>query len=162
MRQLKPVKNAKIVPLMEEILDKGTSVRFTVTGMSMYPFLRENKDSVELSRRDFQGIHRGDVVFIRRNSGEYILHRVIRKEADCFFMVGDAQQWIEGPVQPYQLIAVATAVWRLNRKISCNSFRWRFLSLTWLKLLRFRPVIVRTYGFFRRMIPIKRRGSALT
>ena len=71
--------------------------------MSMYPFLREDKDKVELAMTSFSCIKKGDVVLIKRESGEYVLHRVLKKSMDHFYIVGDAQQWIEGPLLPEQL-----------------------------------------------------------
>jgi hypothetical protein len=82
---------------------------------------------------------------IQRTNGQYIMHRVIRKEADCFYMVGDAQQWIEGPLYPNQLVAVVTALWRKDTRISCSNPIQRFYSITWLFLRPYRYFILRVY-----------------
>ena len=160
MCEVKLVKSVEMFPVIKEILKKGINVSITVTGMSMYPFLREKIDRVELTNASFTGIHRGDIVLILRGNGEYILHRIIRKEEYGFYIVGDAQQWIEGPLSPEQLIAVATAVSRRKRYIKCSSLWWKALSAAWLRILPFRYLIIRTYRQLSRIKQIKRiRGT---
>lgn len=146
MQKLKRVKSEFIFPVIKEILDKGTSVRITVTGMSMYPFLRENIDSVELSKVDFLDIRRGDIVMILRDSSEYVMHRVIKVEKNCFYIVGDAQKSIEGPLRSNQIFAKITAVWRKDKKIDSLNIWWNLLSKLWTILLPFRGFIIKSYG----------------
>ncbi len=152
MYKVRCVKTKVMFPLIKEILSRKGSVRITVTGMSMYPFLRQNIDSVELSPADFEHICRGDIVLTVRNNGQYILHRVHRKERDVFYMVGDAQHQIEGPLRPHQLAAVVTAVWRREKRIQCLDLRWRVLSALWLNTLPFRAFVMKSYGYLRRIM----------
>lgn len=143
MCELRHIESKTIFPIIKDILDSRKSVRITITGMSMYPFLRECLDSVELSFASFQTINKGEIVLVLRNNGQYALHRVIKKEEECFYMIGDAQQWIEGPLYSNQLIAVVTAVWRKNKRIEYTNVWWRILSLIWLKIIPFRCFLIR-------------------
>ena len=142
---IKYIKAGVMFPVIEEMLKEGRSVRITVTGSSMYPFLRENIDSIELSSSNFINIHRGDIVLILRDTGAYILHRILKKEKDRFYIVGDHQQWIEGPLRQDQLIAVAIAIWRKDKKIVCTNIWWKILSRAWLRLLPVRHVVLVLY-----------------
>jgi hypothetical protein len=135
--------------MIKEILDNGNGVRITVTGSSMYPFLREKIDSVELFPGSFNCIHIGDIVMIQRDSGEYVMHRVIKKKKDCFYIVGDAQLWVEGPIRQEQLTAVVNAIWRKNKKIKCSNTLWRVLSFMWLCMFPFRKVLFKVYRLLR-------------
>lgn len=150
MQKLKRVKSENIFPVIKEILDKGKSTRITVTGMSMYPFLRENIDSVELSKADLSNIRRGDIIMILRDSNVYVMHRVIKTEKNCFYMVGDAQQDIEGPLRYDQIFAKVTSVWRKDKKIDVSNVWWNFLSNFWMILLPFRSSIITSYRRLRR------------
>jgi len=96
MCQVRKVKSSELFPVIKEILSEGRTAWITVTGNSMYPFLREDIDSVKLSAASLETIKKGDIVLIRRLTGEYILHRVIRKEDDCFYMVGDPKGGLRG------------------------------------------------------------------
>ena len=148
MSEVKLVKSNLLFPFINEMLNSRKYVRITVTGMSMYPFLRENIDSIELSSVNFTNLHRNDIVMILRDSNEYVMHRVIKKENDCFYIVGDAQQWIEGPLRPNQLVAKITTIWRRNKKIDCTNLWWRLLSSLWLVLLPFRHIVIKSYSRF--------------
>jgi len=144
--QVLKVKSSAIFPVITELLDSGQTARITVTGNSMYPFLRAGRDSVELSKASFQEINRGDIVLIKRTNGIYILHRVIKKPK-ILFMVGGAQQWIEGPLYPEQLVAKVKSVRRKNREIPCTNDTWVFLSRVWLRLRIFRYKTFKVYAF---------------
>jgi signal peptidase I len=157
MCELRYVKVKMIIPIIKQVLTEGNRTRITVTGLSMYPFLREFIDSVELSTSTFEHIRYGDIVLIERKTGEYVLHRVLKKDKDCFYMVGDAQQWIEGPLYPDQLIAVVTAVYRKDKRIECSNLWWRLLCLTWLKLLPFRHLFIRAYRLLRKICTIHKK-----
>ncbi|MCX7709016.1 MAG: S24/S26 family peptidase [Clostridia bacterium] len=152
MCALKKVKAELMMPLVKDILKSGGSTRITVTGMSMVPFLRENIDSVELSPISFEMISLGDIVMVLRDTGEYVLHRVLRKEKDCFFMIGDAQHWIEGPLRPDQLVAGVTAVCRRNTRIDCSATAWRLLSMLWIYMLPLRISSFKLRSFLHRKL----------
>lgn len=138
MCEVKRVKSAEIFSVISDILSQGGKAWITVTGMSMYPFLREDKDMVELSSGDFESIKRGDIILIKRRTGAYVLHRVLRKENKCFYMIGDAQKWVEGPLDPDQLIAVVSKIKRGRFEIKCTNIVWTLLTRVWLNVIPFR------------------------
>ena len=152
MCNVKRVKSAEIFPIVSEILTQGGHAWIVVTGVSMYPFLREDKDSVKLTATSFKEIKRGDIVLIKRETGEYVLHRVLRKAENSFYMIGDAQQWIEGPLMPKQLIAVVTAIKKgQSEAINCNNFVWKLLSGMWLNMIPLRHVVFKLIGVIRKV-----------
>lgn len=150
--QVVKVKSKTIFPVIVDLLNSGQTARITVTGNSMNPFLKEGRDSVELSKTSFPEIRRGDIVLIQRTNGIYVLHRVYQKRKECFFMVGDAQQWIEGPLYPEQLVAKVASVRRKGREIRCTNIVWILLSWVWLRLRIFRYKIFKVNTFIRKVI----------
>ena len=152
MCEIKRIKSETLFEVIKEVLSQGDKVHITVTGMSMYPFLREGIDGVELIHGSYVDINRGDIVIIQRETGEYVMHRVLNKHLDHFYIIGDAQQWIEGPLRPDQLIAIVTAVWRGDKRIDCANFWWKILSRLWLRLIPFRYLILGSYRRFRRIL----------
>ena len=152
MGEVKKIKAVEIFTLVSEIIAQGQSTRIGVTGTSMYPFLRDSVDSVEFSRADFNALARGDIVLIRRTDGAYVMHRIIKASEQNIYIIGDAQQWIEGPIYPDQLIAVVSAVWRKDNRILCSSWWWKIMSEVWLILRPFRNLIFRVYGKARKLI----------
>lgn len=151
MCEVKLIKANGIIPVVKELLEDGKRVRITVTGMSMYPFLREHKDSVELIKVDMDQIRLRDIILIKRDTGEYILHRVIKKSKNTLYLNGDAQQWCEGPIRPEQIIGKVAYVWRQDLCIPCTNKWWIILSFCWRILLRVRYPIIRTYRFMRKI-----------
>lgn len=152
MGEVKKIKAAEMFNLVSEIIAQGQSARIAVTGTSMYPFLRDSIDSVELSRADFSSVARRDIVLIRRNDGAYVLHRIIKTTSQDIYIIGDAQQWIEGPVSPDKLIAVVSAIWRKDKKISCTNPWWQIMSEVWLRLRPFRGGIFRLHNKLGKLI----------
>lgn len=133
----------KLFSLVLELIHNGQNAKIAVRGTSMLPFLRNDIDSVELSKARFDDIKRGDIVMIRRYDGAYVMHRVIQKSTKEFFIIGDAQQWIEGPLHPDQLVAVVNTVWRKKKKISCSNIVWKTLCNCWLLVIPWRYRILK-------------------
>lgn len=161
MFEVRLVQANRIMPVVEELLDIGKRVRITVTGMSMYPFLRGNKDSVELISTNYQEVRRGDIVLVLRDNNQFVLHRIIKKKKKNFYLNGDAQQWSEGPIFPEQIVAKVITVWRGDKSISCSSRGWRILSLLWRFLFPIRCFTIKLYGRFHRVITNKARSKLL-
>ncbi|MDF2804327.1 MAG: putative transcriptional regulator [Anaerocolumna sp.] len=148
----KILKAKDILSVAKELIDKGKRVRITVTGNSMYPFLRDSKDSVILTFADYTDIRFGDIVLVLQNDGVYVLHRVIKKKKRYFYTSGDAAGYREGPLYPEQVIAKVVRVWREDKEIKCANPLWRVLSLVWFLFLPFRDLIIKSYKLLSRII----------
>jgi signal peptidase len=159
MCEVKFKKVGTMMPVINELLDEGKRVRITVTGMSMYPFLRHNVDSVELMKTNYSNVHRGDIVLIVRDDKQYVLHRIIRKKKKCFYLNGDGQQWCEGPLLPEQIIAKVCNIWRKDHCISCSNKFFKVLSFLWLLVFPFRYIIIETYLFLSKSLKRVRSNS---
>lgn len=146
-------KTIEMIPLVSEILSQDGSVWITVTGSSMYPFLRGGKDQVQLVSCNFDTVKVGDIVLIKRKDIEqYVLHRIYKKDRSCFYIIGDSQQWIEGPLEPQQLIASVVLIKRNNRVIKCSNLFYRFLVLIWFKAIPFRYKILNGHSRYKNYI----------
>lgn len=161
--ELKLIKAAELFSLTNDIIEQGGRVWITVTGMSMYPFLKEGRDCVELSKTSFALIKKGDIVLIKRVSGVYVLHRVLKVHNDCFYMIGDAQQWVEGPLMPEQLQAVVTEIKRKGHVISCDNRLLKACVFVWMFLIPVRYKILKLLSLaklvVKKIIPNLKSGS---
>lgn len=158
MHKVKNIKSAELFPAISEMLLNGQKVRITVTGNSMMPFLMENRDSVELSGAAIDDLHFGQIALIRRIDGVYILHRIVLKVKSSFYLAGDAQCWVEGPLMPDQLVAVVTNLWRKDKLISPSNIIWQILSFLWWIRLPIRFIFTKPYKFLSRLFKVLRRG----
>ena len=137
-----------IVPIMEEILESGGQCRLKVTGYSMTPILKHKRDSVVLTTAKGKVLKRGDIVFIKRKSGEYVLHRVYKILENGFIMNGDAQTWTEF-VEFDQVIGIISQINRNSKDISVNNLFYKFIVNIWMLLRPLRKIIFKTYGILR-------------
>ena len=155
MREVKSIKTKEsleeVFSVVKEILRMEKSVRICLTGESMYPFIRNKLDIVELSQVTFPEIIVSDIVLVLRNDGQYVLHRVVHKNRNHFYINGDAQQWIEGPLRDNQLIARMSAISRGKKWISCHNFWWIFLSKIWVFLLPYRKHLFKILGYLAKI-----------
>lgn len=147
IRTLDSVRDADV---LTDILSSGAIFPLIVTGTSMLPFLRPERDTVLLRRADKP--RRGRIVFFRRRSGEFILHRIRRIYPDGRLLInGDAQNWCE-LIASEQILAEVISVRRDGREIAQEGFIPSLLRALWYPTRTFRPFIWRTYGAFRRLL----------
>ena len=146
---------AQLYPLLAEQMEGGGSCLLAVTGSSMLPTLRQGRDVVVLRRPE--ELRRGDVILYRRESGQYVLHRIIRHAwRDCL-CCGDNQRQTER-VKREQILAVVSAVRRGGRLLSTRSFGWRLWSRLWLALFPARRPILWARRRLGRLRQIRKNG----
>lgn len=122
---------------IEMMLKNGQTIQLFPEGYSMYPLLVPGRDEVILSPLPERDTRRGDVVLYRRSSGILVLHRICRCKKDGYYMVGDNQVQVEGPIRREQLIGIMTGFVRKGKLVSVSNVRYRILSRIWLMM---RPV----------------------
>lgn len=132
----KVVAMAEVYPVMEEVLLAGSRITITVTGTSMLPLLRHQRDTVTLETVTGQ-LHLNDVVLYRQESGKFVLHRIVGKEKNGDYIVcGDNQFIWDRHVKRFRVIGRLVAFSRKGRKVSCTSPWYKAYVLT-LPFLRF-------------------------
>ena len=136
---------------LEQLLREGNIIRIKPQGYSMYPLFIPGRDEALIQQTDGTDCHRNDVVLYRRDQGILVLHRICRVTSDGFYMVGDNQFEVEGPLRPDQLRGRLIAFIHNGKEISVKNPVYRFLSSLWLGMLPLRPFCFRLTAFFRRI-----------
>ncbi len=108
-----------ISPLISEIVSTGGSAEITVTGNSMWPMLLHKVSKVRVARSDALQI--GDIPLYKRDSGEYILHRIVGMDGSGYICSGDHQWQLERGIREDQIICVVTHFKRRRKWTSCES-----------------------------------------
>lgn len=137
------------VSALKELTEAGRQVGMTVWGGSMSPFLVHGRDRILFSAPDGP-LRRGDMVFFRRENGKYVMHRICKVKPEGFYLAGDAQTVLEGPVSRRQIFARVTGAVRKGKPIDGRDFWWRFFAGIWPALRPVRPAILGIYGLFRK------------
>lgn len=133
---------------LERALKSGCELPLRVTGSSMRPFLRENRDTVWLTFSDDPKL--GQIVLFRRSDGHFVLHRVRKKRKDGTLTVnGDAQTWTE-TIRVDQVIARVTAVTRSGKKKPYDTFGTRLRDTLWYPTRPFRPFIFKVFAHIKK------------
>lgn len=122
---------------IETLLKSGQTIQLFPQGYSMYPLLVPGRDEVILSPLPKRPLRRGDVALYRRDEGLLVLHRICRCKNDGYYMVGDNQVQIEGPLREDQMIGIMTGFVRKGKLFSTDDLWYRIFSRIWLVM---RPV----------------------
>lgn len=122
---MKVVDTREYVGMLKELTEEGREVSMLIAGSSMSPFLIHERDMIYFKKPDRE-LKKGDMVFFQRRSGQFIMHRIWKVRPEGYYIVGDAQTQIEGPVERDQIFARITKVRRKgsgwNREISGGNF----------------------------------------
>lgn len=135
------------VSVLRELAEEGRVVSMLIAGSSMSPFLCHNRDYIYFTKPDRE-LRRGDMVFYQRDTGQYVMHRIYKRKKDGYYMVGDAQTQIEGPLRGDQIFARITKVKRKGRIIEPGNFWWEFFEHVWIRIIPLRKVIEKLYSLW--------------
>lgn len=133
---------AEWAPAILPVLSKGYSIKIPLKGMSMYPLLVGGRDEAVISSIGVKKPGRGDIVLYVSEDGIHALHRVHHVKGRDYYMLGDSQTWIEGPIKEDAVLAIATAIIRKGNKISCSNLFYRLIVEIWLLVRPLRPKIL--------------------
>lgn len=142
---------------IEQLLEEGHTIRVKPEGYSMYPLFVPGRDAALIEKVPVSNLKKGDVVLYRRDGSILVLHRICRITEEGFYMTGDNQSVVEGPLRPDQIRGKLIAFERKGKKpVSVDSVIYRILSGIWLGLLPVRPVFFRISAFLKRILFFKR------
>lgn len=141
---------------IEKLLEQGKTVQFGPIGYSMYPLFVPGRDEAVVAPADPAVLKRGDVALYRRDEGILVLHRIWKRKNDGFYMVGDNQSQIEGPLRPDQIKGVLVQIIRKGRRFSVKSIPYRVLAAAWLAMRPLRPAVSHAVAAGKRFLAGKK------
>jgi hypothetical protein len=136
--------------MLVDIAETGKSVSLIISGSSMTPFLAGERDRVVFEKPGRE-LKAGDMVFYRRLSGQYVMHRIRFAKADGYYLIGDGQQEKERGVRKDQVLALVTAVRRKGTVLQRGSFWWDFFEKVWIRMVPLRPAMMKTYACLKKL-----------
>lgn len=134
------VDTREYVAVLKEMVDQGMEVSMTVSGTSMEPFLIHNQDRIYFQKPKGP-IKKGDMVFFQRKTGEYVMHRIMRVRDHQYYLAGDHQTFLEGPIEESRIFAKVVSVERAGVWLSEDDRVWRFYAVWWRRLFWVRKVV---------------------
>lgn len=125
---------------IQEVLERDGVWISTTAGTSMWPMLRDRRDTIVV--RPVEGrLHPYDVALYRRDNA-YILHRVIKATAGGYRIIGDNCMTYE-EVPESDILGQLDEFWRGERHCDPRSKTWLLYARAWHALLPIRKVIRR-------------------
>ena len=149
--KMKVVDTREYVSVLKELAEEGRTVSLLISGNSMSPFLVHERDYIFFKKPE-NDLKKGDMVFFKRDTGEYVMHRICKVKNNQYFIVGDAQNIIEGPVRREQIFAKVVGVERKGRQCGPGDFWWEFFEHIWINLIPFRKIIARIYSVLKKIL----------
>lgn len=112
-------------------LEKKGAIGFVPYGNSMWPTLRNGRQSVIVSKKTGR-LKKYDVAFYVRSNGAYVLHRVMEVTDYGYIICGDSQFEMER-VKEEQVIGVMESFFRGKKCIECTDAGYIKRVVRWFK-----------------------------
>ena len=137
--------------MMEEVrtlISEGRTVSLTVKGNSMNPFLVSMRDQMTLGPWKDEDIKKGCVALVRDTRGNYVIHRIIRRDEGKVILLGDGNIGQTETALMNDIIAIMYSIDRKGRTWTSGNRLWKLYSWVWMALT---PVRRWPLGLWRRL-----------
>ncbi len=133
-----------------EIEKRGTLI-YTNVGDSMMPLIKQGRD-VLIIKKVSGRLKKYDVPLYQRDSGQYVLHRILKVRKDDYVICGDNRSFKEYGITDRHIIGVLTGVIRKGKEISVTSKKYRLYVHLWCDFFPIRAFILRAVRFLKRRL----------
>ena len=134
----------------EEVLARDGRLVYSNVGDSMRPLIRQGRDLLVIEPPNGR-LKRLDVPLYKRDSGQYVLHRVLAVKPDGYVICGDNRRRREYGITDRHIVGVLTAIIRDGREIPMTDRRLRLYAHLWCDLFPLRAAILRCLSVMKRL-----------
>lgn len=121
----------------EDIINEQGQLVYTNVGDSMYPLIKPR--DLLVIKKVTAPLKKNDTPLYKRDSGQYVLHRIVKIKNGEYYICGDNRAFIERGITDRHIIGVLTDIVREGRTIPVNSPEFK----SYVKLLPLRRSIIR-------------------
>ena len=118
----------------EEELERTGKLVYTNVGDSMMPLIRQDKDLLIIEKKPEGRLKKYDVPLYRRDSGQYVLHRILKVRDQDYVICGDNRWKREYGITDRHIIGVLTGIVRDGKTVSVNDKGYRLYVHLWCGL----------------------------
>ena len=126
-----------MIKKFENIINEQGQLVYTNVGDSMYPLIKPR--DLLVIKKVTAPLKKNDIPLYKRDSGQYVLHRIVKIKNGEYFICGDNRAFIERGITDRHIIGVLTDIVREGRTIPVNSPEFK----SYVKLLPLRRSIIR-------------------
>ena len=134
----------------EKILETEGRLVYSSVGDSMLPLIRQGRDLLVIERVSGR-LRKYDVPLYRRDTGQYVLHRVLKVREHDYVLCGDNRWHRETGVTDRHVLGVLTAVIRDGTEVSAADWRYRVYVHLWCDLFPLRAFLLKGIHGLKRM-----------
>ncbi len=134
----------------EEQLAQNGRLIYTNKGDSMMPLIKQDRDLLVIKPVNGR-LKKYDVPLYRRDSGQYVLHRILKVRKDDYVICGDNRWSKEYGISDRHIIGVLTAVVRDGRVVSFESWKYKLYVHLWCDFFLVRALITHVISKLKRM-----------
>lgn len=127
-KQTTKVSNSILFQEVAEMVASGHRVEIVGKGSSMFPMIRGGKDKIVLRKVDNLSIERGNILLVKLENGNYVLHRVKKHDTRTLILQGDGNLRNVEICRAEDVIAEAVEVIRGKKRIAKGSCSWKMYS----------------------------------
>ena len=108
----------------EEVLDRDGKLIYTNVGDSMMPLIKQGRDLLVIEKAGGR-LRKYDIPLYRRDSGQYVLHRILKVRKDDYVMCGDNRWGKEYGITDRHIIGKLTAIITDGKERPLSGFKYR-------------------------------------
>lgn len=136
----------------EEQLALHGKLIYTNVGDSMEPLIRQGRDLLIITAKPEGRLKRYDVPLYKRDSGQYVLHRILKVRADDYVICGDNRWQREYGITDRHIIGVLTGIVRDGKEISVNDGKYHAYVHLWCDFFYVRAFILMVKHYIKRWL----------
>ncbi len=126
----------------EQQLSERGKIIYTNVGDSMMPLIKQGRD-VLIIERPVAPLRRGDIPLYKRDSGQYVLHRIISARRGKYRICGDNRISVERGIEDRHIIGILTGLIRDGKELSVKEaegglYRFYICRLFFVRVIVFK------------------------
>ncbi len=130
----------------EDVIERDGRLIYTNVGDSMRPLIRQDRDILIIEKPNGR-LKKYDVPLFKRNSGQYVLHRVLKVRPNDYVICGDNRYSKEYGITDRHIIGVLTAVVRDGKEMPITDWRYLIYVHLWCDFFPIRAFILKAKYF---------------
>ena len=135
----------------EDEIKRTGRIIYTNVGDSMMPLIKQGRDVLVISAVNGR-LKRYDIPLYKRDSGQYVLHRILKVRTNDYVICGDNRCNKEYGITDRHIIGVLSGIIRDGREIPVTDIKCRIYAHLWCDLFPVRVLIIRIRQIFKRRL----------
>lgn len=135
----------------EDEIKRTGRIIYANVGDSMMPLIKQGRDVLVISTVNGR-LKRYEIPLYKRDSGQYVLHRILKVRKNDYVICGDNRCNKEYGITDRHIIGVLSGIIRDGREIPVTDIKCRIYAHLWCDLFPVRVLIIRIRQIFKRRL----------